>query len=107
MDSHDATIHEAAAVVCYADLGARFGITFSKTHLARLEVSGKFPRRFHLTPGRCAWLVGEVRQWLESRIAARDTLPVRPVPPPKSRLVRGRSGGYVKRPKEGVKHGHA
>jgi len=71
---------EVHAVVLYADLVEKFGINLSKTHLARLEAAGKFPRRFHPTPGRTAWLQSEIREWLAESVAQRDTRPARPVP---------------------------
>lgn len=91
MPTHDTTVEtEAHAVVLYGDLAARFGVTFSKVHLARLEAKGQFPKRFHLTPGRCAWLQSEVRAWLASRVAQREALPVRETPKP--RVIRGTAG---------------
>lgn len=90
MNSLDITNSDPLAIVFYADLEAKFGIAFSKTHLGRLEAAGNFPPRIHLTPGRCAWLQSEIREWLAERIAQRDTLPVRAVPQP--RIVRGAAG---------------
>lgn len=59
-------------------------VPFSSTHLRRLEEKGQFPRRFYPTPGRCAWSRGEVEAWAAARLAERDTLPCRPLPPPEA-----------------------
>jgi len=34
------------ALITYEELRSKFGITYSRTHLPRLEKAGKFPRRF-------------------------------------------------------------
>lgn len=69
----------AKRIVYYNDLAA-LGIPYSKMQLARLEVKGQFPRRFYPTSGRCAWVAEELSQWIDQRIAERDTLPCRSLP---------------------------
>ena len=40
---------DAEAVVYYEDLETQFGITYSRTHIKKLEKAGKFPLR--IKPG--------------------------------------------------------
>jgi prophage regulatory protein len=49
--------------------------SYSRTHIARLEKAGKFPRRVRLSPhprGRMAWLESEVNEWILERIRERS-----------------------------------
>ena len=39
---------------------------------ARLEAAGQFPKRIRLGQNRVAWLLKEVEEWLDARIAKRD-----------------------------------
>ena len=48
------------------------GIPYSPQHIARLEAAGKFPKRVRLGQNRVAWLLMEVEEWLDARIAKRD-----------------------------------
>jgi prophage regulatory protein len=50
-----------------------FGITASKVSIWRWERAGQFPKRVQVSPGRVAWIESEVRQWVQDRIASRDT----------------------------------
>ena len=34
------------SLVTYTDLSHEFGVTYSRTHVARLEKAGRFPKRF-------------------------------------------------------------
>jgi hypothetical protein len=56
-------------LVAYTDLRPRFGITYSRTHIARKEKAGEFPRRLATSKVRGArfyyWL-SEIRDWLKS-----------------------------------------
>ena len=56
-------------LVAYADLKPRFGITYSRTQIARKEKAGTFPRRVKTSKARGArffyWL-SELRDWLKS-----------------------------------------
>ena len=47
-------------------------VLYSPQHIARLEAAGKFPRRVRLGQNRVGWVEGEVLEWLQSRIDARD-----------------------------------
>ena len=50
------------------------GIPYSPQHIAQLEAAGKFPKRIQLGQNRVAWLLKEVEEWLDKRIAERDAL---------------------------------
>ncbi len=43
------------------------GITYCAEHIRRLELSGLFPQRVRLGPGRVAWRLSEIEDWLDSR----------------------------------------
>jgi len=50
-------------------------VTYSFTHMSRLEAEDKFPKRLRLGKGRYARVVyveSEVQEWMEAKIAARD-----------------------------------
>lgn len=47
-------------------------VLYSPQHIARLEAAGKFPKRVRLGQNRVGWVEGEVLEWLQSRIDARD-----------------------------------
>ena len=49
------------------------GIPYSFQHIARLEKAGQFPKRIQLGVCRVAWRYEEVCQWINERIARRDT----------------------------------
>jgi prophage regulatory protein len=46
-------------------------VTYSASHIWRLERSGQFPQRVRLGPNKVAWLKSEVTDWVESKLAAR------------------------------------
>jgi prophage regulatory protein len=48
------------------------GIPYSPQHIARLEAAGRFPKRIPLGQNRVAWLLSEIEEWLDARIALRD-----------------------------------
>jgi prophage regulatory protein len=50
-------------------------VLYSPQHIQRLENAGQFPKRVRLgngPRGRVGWIEGEVLEWLNHRIAARD-----------------------------------
>ena len=47
-------------------------VLYSPQHIARLEAAGRFPKRVRLGQNRVGWVEGEVLDWLQSRIDARD-----------------------------------
>jgi prophage regulatory protein len=62
----------------------RRGITYTNTHLLRLERRDRFPKRVQLGPNRVAWVEREIEAWLQQRIADRDRLePVNHRPEPR------------------------
>jgi prophage regulatory protein len=42
-------------------------VPYGRQHILRLERDGKFPLRIQLGPGRVAWRLSEVEEWLASR----------------------------------------
>jgi len=48
------------------------GIPYSGAHIARLEAAGRFPKRIRLGQNRVVWLLAEIEEWLDARIAQRD-----------------------------------
>jgi len=61
-------------LIAFEDLAPTKGVHYSKMHLLRLEKAGKFPKRIRLTGGqRYAWVESEIDEWIEARIAERDT----------------------------------
>ena len=53
-------------------------VLYSPQHVARLEKAGQFPKRVQLGPNRVGWVESEVLEWLEERLAHRDTPPDTP-----------------------------
>jgi len=49
-------------------------VKYSAQHIARLEKAGEFPKRLKLGQNRVAWLLDEVENWIEVRVARRDSL---------------------------------
>ena len=47
-------------------------VLYSPQHIARLEAAGQFPKRVRLGINRVGWLEGEVLDWLQKRIDARE-----------------------------------
>lgn len=47
-------------------------VLYSPQHIARLEAAGRFPKRIQLGQNRVGWLLVEVEEWLNERIAKRD-----------------------------------
>ena len=61
-------------LVSKKELKTVLGIPYSFAHIARLEAAGKFPRRVKLGACRVAWMLDEVLEWIEERVAQRDRL---------------------------------
>ena len=79
----------------FKDLRQVYGITFTDTHLGRLERLGLFPVRFKLGKnGRNCWLEDEVVNWLKEKADARD----KPQPAPLPRRGRPRKTDGEARP---------
>ena len=71
-------------VVSFKDLKSRFGISYCRTHIDRLEDPDEpcydptFAKSFKLGPGRMArrvWWVHEIVAWLESKAASSERRP--------------------------------
>ncbi len=61
---------EDDAVVTYKGLREEYGIVLSRTHIARLEKTGKFPKRFKPFEHRGSHFYyrrRDIRSWLNSR----------------------------------------
>lgn len=63
---------EFKKLVSKKELKTLCGIPYSPQHIARLEAAGQFPKRIPLGQNRVAWLLTEVEEWLEVRIAQRE-----------------------------------
>jgi len=50
------------------------GVPFSRSHLARLEEKGKFPKRVPIGELRIGWIAGEIWDWRDARISSRSTV---------------------------------
>jgi prophage regulatory protein len=48
------------------------GIGYSAIHLARLELSGRFPRHVMIGDNRVGWIESEVEAWINGLIETRD-----------------------------------
>jgi predicted DNA-binding transcriptional regulator AlpA len=58
-------------LLAYRDL-ASHGITWSRTHLARLEAEGAFPKRIKIGPKSTRWLLDEVNAFKARAVVNRD-----------------------------------
>ena len=47
-------------------------IPYSASQIYRLEKAGLFPKRIQLGPGRVAWLLSEVLEWIEAKRQGRE-----------------------------------
>jgi prophage regulatory protein len=60
-------------LVSKKELKSIYGVPYSFAHIARLETAGEFPKRVKLGACRVAWLAEEVQDWIDERVANRDT----------------------------------
>jgi predicted DNA-binding transcriptional regulator AlpA len=63
-------MYDEEALVTYDGLSKEYGITYSRTHLPRLEKAEKFPKRLkplRTRGSRIFWRRGEIRDWLKSQ----------------------------------------
>jgi predicted DNA-binding transcriptional regulator AlpA len=58
----------------YPQLKEEKGIPYSREHIRRLELAGKFPKHFHFSShrGSCGWWEHEVDAHLEACAAGRE-----------------------------------
>jgi predicted DNA-binding transcriptional regulator AlpA len=78
---------ENMRVLSFKDL-ATLGIRYSRPHLRRLMLEGKFPRGFALSAYRRVWREAEIFDWLQQRATAAEM-----VVPKSQAVVRGRRRG--------------
>lgn len=55
----------------YEDLN-KYGITWSRVHLDRLQRAGKFPKKIKIGANTAAYLESEIEAWIEARCAIRE-----------------------------------
>jgi prophage regulatory protein len=60
-------------LVSKKELKSVYGVPYSFAHIARLEAAGQFPTRVRLGACRVAWLSEEVQNWIDERVANRNT----------------------------------
>ena len=60
-------------LVSKKELRIVFGVPYSFAHIARLEAAGQFPKRIRLGACRVAWLSAEVQNWIDERVALRNS----------------------------------
>lgn len=65
-------MQQVRKLVSKKELKSVLGIPYSFAHISRLEAAGKFPRRVRLGECRVAWVLDEVAEWIEERVALRD-----------------------------------
>jgi prophage regulatory protein len=58
-------------LVSKKELKSVYGAPYCPAHIARLEVTGRFPKRVKLGACRVAWVAEEVEAWIEERIGNR------------------------------------
>ncbi len=47
-------------------------VPYSPQHIARLEKAGQFPKRVQLGSNRVGWVLAEIMEWIEQRMALRE-----------------------------------
>ena len=65
-------MHHPKQLICKKELTKL--VKYSSQHIARLEKAGQFPKRLRLGQNRVAWLLAEVEDWIEQRLAKRDAV---------------------------------
>ena len=56
-------------LICKKELKAL--VKYSSQHIARLEKAGQFAKRLRLGQNRVAWVLAEVEDWIDQRLAER------------------------------------
>jgi len=69
MTDDDKTRRRGLRIITKEEL--REMVPYTSQHIQRLENEGKFPRRVKLGDNRVGWVLSEVEEWLEVRMAAR------------------------------------
>ena len=47
-------------------------VPYTRQHILRLERAGKFPKRIRVGANRIGWLLSEIEEWIEGRVALRN-----------------------------------
>ena len=47
-------------------------VPYTRQYVLKLEKAGKFPRRIVVGANRVGWLLSEVEDWINQRVAERD-----------------------------------
>ena len=47
-------------------------VPYTRQHILRLERAGKFPKRIPVGANRIGWLLSEIEEWIEGRVALRN-----------------------------------
>jgi prophage regulatory protein len=55
----------------FKELKSTRGIHFSRSHLVRMEIESKFPKRVPLGANRVGWVETEIDEWLAEKLANR------------------------------------
>ena len=50
-------------------------VPYTRQHVLKLEKAGKFPKRLAVGENRVGWLLSEVEDWINERVADRDARP--------------------------------
>ncbi|HTV28727.1 MAG TPA: AlpA family phage regulatory protein [Xanthobacteraceae bacterium] len=64
-------------IVSKKELKTVCGIPYSHQHIARLEKVGTFPKRIRFGQCRVAWVLSEVEEWIDQKLAQRDATGVK------------------------------
>lgn len=51
----------------------RSRVLYSNAHIDRLEAVGEFPKRVRLGQNRVGWVEEEVNDWIQAKVAQRDS----------------------------------
>ena len=47
-------------------------VPYTRQHILRLERAGKFPKRIRVGANRIGWLLSDIEEWIEGRVALRN-----------------------------------
>lgn len=59
-------------LVRYEELAPKYGITWSRVHLDRLQKAGRFPHKVKIGANTAAYLESEILEWIEARCKERE-----------------------------------
>lgn len=58
-------------ILKFAQLEEKFGITYTRRHLQRMEDDKRFPKRVQLGMNRVGWVTFEIEDWIDKKMAER------------------------------------